>query len=383
LAALSTQLRENGVQPRIYMFQRVGYPVSPYIAYLEKSGVDHVVLPDRGRWDLGLIRNLDRELAEWNPDIIQTHSYRMTAFVYLLKRRRALAPWIAFFHGTTNEYLRVRLYNLIDRALLPRADRLVVMSEVHRRSFASLGERVRVVHNAVLQLPQGGASVSFAAVRHDSDHVIGVIGRLSPEKGVDVLLDAVSRCRANGMKLLLVVAGDGPARGPLERQAERLGVADHVHFLGAVADIAALYPRLDLVVIPSRSEGLPNVLLEALNADVPIVATRVGAVPEVLSDELAGEMVLPEDAEALAAAISRALTVGRDPAASAARASVAAQFSLPTRVNHHLALYAELRPDRLLQASPAPAQALPEYERRTASSHVVDDSPGYFSTGRL
>ena len=172
--------------------------------------------------------------------------------------------------------------------------------------------------------------------------LVGVVGRLSSEKGVDVFLDALALLRDRGRAVHALVAGDGPDRDALKQQAERLGLADAVHFVGPVADVAALYPALDAVVLPSRSEGLPNVLLEALSADRPVVATRVGAVPEVLTDAAAGVVVPPGDAPALADAIAAALSTAHDPAARAARAETAARFSLARRVDAHRALYREL-----------------------------------------
>jgi glycosyltransferase involved in cell wall biosynthesis len=119
-----------------------------------------------------------------------------------------------------------------------------------------------------------------------------------------------------------------------------------VTFLGTVLPVEPLYPLLDLVVLPSRSEGLPNVMLEAFRADVPVVATRVGAVPEVLEGTDAGRMVPPEDpsrlAEAIVAALDAANAPGSSAAAARARAEVVARFSLASRVRAHLDLYAEV-----------------------------------------
>jgi len=327
------------------MFQRSGRPPSPFIAYLERAGIEHVVLPDRGPLDVFLLAQLARSLRDWKPDIVQTHNYRTTAMAYLLKRTNPPWPWIAFFHGTTDESWKVRLYNRIDRTLLPRADRLVVMSERHMRAFSEAGERVSVIHNAILAIPSEKSSVSLADIRSPDVPLIGAVGRLSPEKGVDVLIKAISLLPAGSVSVVL--AGNGPERGALEQQAIALGVKENIHFLGTVEDVGSLYRQLDLVVLPSRSEGLPNVLLEALSADVPVVATAVGAVPEVLADEAAGRIVPPGDAAALAEAIRQELARGRSPSAKRARAAAAERFSLERRVARHLRLYGELRPDRL------------------------------------
>jgi glycosyltransferase involved in cell wall biosynthesis len=345
LTALAARLDRYGVKLRVYMFQRAGHPLSPFIAYLERAGVDHVVLPDRGPFDLILLASLGRSLREWGPDIVQTHNYRTTVMAYLLKCMNPPWPWIAFFHGLTNEDWKVRLYNRIDRMLLPKADRLVVMSARHKNEFSEVGDRVSVIHNAILPIPSEASPVELCNIRPAGVPLIGVIGRLSPEKGVDVLIDAVSLLPPGSVSVFL--AGDGPERSNLERQATALGVGSAIHFLGTVRDVASLYPQLDLVVLPSRSEGLPNVLLEALSADVPVIATAVGAVPEVLTDNAAGRVIPPDDARSMAEAITRTLADGRSDSAKKSRAAAVDRFSLEKRVERHVNLYRELRPDRL------------------------------------
>jgi glycosyltransferase involved in cell wall biosynthesis len=238
-----------------------------------------------------------------------------------------------------------RIYNRIDRALLPKADRLVVMSKRHQRDFSEAGERVRVIHNAILTIPTEKSRIELGSIRQRGAPLVGAIGRLSPEKGVDVLIEAVSLMPSGSVSVVL--AGDGPAREALEQQATALGIRSDIHFLGTVEDVGSLYRQLDLVVLPSRSEGLPNVLLEALSADVPVVATAVGAVPEVLVEEEAGRVVPPGDPRSLAEAIGDALAHGRSASARNARAAAAERFSLEKRIRLHLGLYGELRPDRL------------------------------------
>lgn len=345
LAALATELRECGVQLRVYMFQRTGRPMSPFIGYLERAKIEHVVIGDRGPFDVGMLGSLGRSLKAWQPDIVQTHNYRTTALAYLLRLAKPAWPWIAFFHGSTNEDWKVRIYNRVDRLLLARADRLVLMSERHRRDFTGIGERASVIHNAILTLPSESSPINLDGLRQPGTPLIAVIGRLSPEKGVDVLLDAVSRLRPGSASLIIV--GDGPERKSLEQQAQQLRIQSNIHFLGTVGDMGSLYPQVDLVVLPSRSEGLPNVLLEALRADIPVIATDVGAVAEVLTDRAAGIVVRPDDPAALAAAVQMSLSEGKSASGSKARAATIKRFSLQQRVDKHLRLYAELRPDRL------------------------------------
>lgn len=359
LAALSQALRRHGVELRIFMFQRMGRAPSPFIDYLERAGVSHKVIPDGGPLDPTLPGRLRRALGEWQPDIVQTHGYRLTALLFLLRLTGLRLPWIAFFHGATDENWKMRLYNQLDRVLLRQADRLVVLSEENRRVFADAGRRLRLIHNASFPLPPDGEPVRLDHLRGTGQPLIAAVSRLSPEKGLDILIEAVARLRTRGRAVSLAIAGDGQERVALERQAASLGIASHVHFLGMVRNVASLYSQVDAVVLPSRPgrEGLPNVLLEAMRADAPVVATAAGSVPEVLAVPGSGELVRPGDADALVQGIEAALAHGRSPAAAAARAEAIGRFSLERRVAAHLSLYAEMRPDRLAQAPAGPVPA--------------------------
>src|SRR4029077_4058132 len=174
-----------------------------------------------------------------------------------------------------------------------------------------------VIHNAVLALPPAGtaserdrlAGLAAGVPRP----IVGVVGRLSHEKGVGLFLDACAALARKGLAFSALVAGDGPGRARLEAQCTGLGLETRVRFLGHVYDVDALYRMLDLLILPSRSEGLPNTLLEALQADVHVVATAVGAVPEGGGASAAARVIAPDSATTLAAAIELALTQGDPP----------------------------------------------------------------------
>lgn len=350
LTALARALAERGHELHVVLLRRVGAPFPPFAEFLAQAGVAHSVLDERAAFDLGVAVALRRRLRELAPDVVQTHSYKFTAIAALLRATGERWPWLAFFHGATDEDAKVRLYNRIDRWLLPRADRVVVMSRAHRESFTALVERVRVVYNAAIPLAGGARSAAggpdLAPFRSTANAtgaaLLGVVGRLSPEKGVDVLLDALKRLERRQLMPVVVIVGDGPSRSALEARTVQLELSGRVHFVGPVTDVGAVYRQIDLLVLPSRSEGLPNVLLEGLLHDRPAVATAVGAVPEVLTTDDAGIVVQPDDAEALANGIVRGLALIGRPEAAIARATTARRFSLAHRVDSHLALYAEL-----------------------------------------
>lgn len=344
LAALPTALRGRDLHMLVAILHRSGNPPPPYAGYLESMGVEYEIIEDGGPLDTGILKRVARLLDRADADILQTHGYKATAVGWALRTRKPHRPWIGFFHGETSEDLKARFYHWLDHRMLARADRVVVMSQVQKARFA--GSDVRVIHNAVLPAPpvvgtdDAGRLAELA--RTLQRPVLGVVGRLSPEKGVDIFIDVCRLLRQSGMVFSALIAGDGPDRPALERRTRELGLDDAVRFLGAVSNVAALYDTLDALVIPSRSEGLPNVLLEALRADLPVVSTRVGAVPEVLREPAGGIIVDRINAASIARAVPAALSLTRDPAAIAARANTVAAFSVDHRVDLHIGLYHQL-----------------------------------------
>jgi glycosyltransferase involved in cell wall biosynthesis len=342
LAEVARALKDTGVNLNVVTFQRKGRPASPFPDHLAKAGVACEVLSESGATDVTLLPRLRVVMDHLDPHVIQTHSYKPAALVAALQVLGRRRPWIAFFHGVTHEDRKVRLYNWLDRQLVARADRVVVMSKAQLAGFSHLGNRVRLVHNAVLSASIRDGAAERISLPDSPRPVLGVIGRLSAEKGIDVLLRAVRTLHDRGVRPSLLIAGDGPERESLIQLRDELALVDSVHFLGAVHPIAALYPHVDVVVLPSRTEGLPNVLLEALAADRAVVATRVGAIPEVLSEPDAGELVAPESVADLADGIARALNRLDDQRGRDARRRAVDAFSLERRAQAHVAIYREL-----------------------------------------
>lgn len=346
LAALSNSLTPFDVELRPFLFHRVNRKKAPFFQYLEESRVEYTAIEETRAIDPQALISMVRALRDWRPDIVQTHHYKATTYFALSRLFAAKVPWIAFFHGDTLENSKMRLYNFLHAKELAFADRLVVLSEEHRRRFDHLADRIRLIHNAVLDLPDQGERVDLSALRALGFPIIGVLARLSFEKGVDLALEAVARMRQEKRHLLLVIAGEGPERKRLERQAYELGIVEQVFFLGFVDNVGSLYDQIDALVIPSRegAEGMPNVLLEALNRDVPVVSSSVAAVPEVLNGDLDGASAIfePNDIGALTKGLTEVLMQGRQSGASAVRKRLIAPFSLKARTEAHLAVYHEL-----------------------------------------
>jgi len=170
---------------------------------------------------------------------------------------------------------------------------------------------------------------------------IGIVAALETRKGHDVLLHALARLRREGVALRCLVCGDGSRRAQLENLAQTLGIADAVRFLGEQRQVADVLAALDVFVLPSRHEGLGVAILEAMAMSLPVVASDVGGIPEIVDAGRTGVLVPCEDAAALAAAIAaldrdreRARRLGEE-----GRARVVAEFSMEAMAERYERLY--------------------------------------------
>jgi glycosyltransferase involved in cell wall biosynthesis len=219
-------------------------------------------------------------------------------------------PWSWSFtmHGPT-EFFDVRHYRLSKK--LQRASFVVCISDYARSQLMTLcppetWSRLHVIH---VGIPIEQFTRSDDEGRADGAPVILFIGRQVPEKGQAVLLEATALLIARGHVVKVTLAGEGPARAALEGLAERLGVASHVSFPGAVGqeEIQALYASAAIFCLPSFAEGVPGVLMEAMAMRLPVVSTRITGIPELVDDGHTGLLVAPGRSDELATALERLL----------------------------------------------------------------------------
>jgi len=281
------------------------------------AGVEVVTIPERHRFDLGVISGLSALLDDLEqPDIIVTHSVK-SHFLMWRSRLWKKYPWVAFHHGYTSTDLKMLAYNRLDRLSLPKADRVAAVCHAFARELAKSTkipeEKIFVQHNAIRPQPKPGDDQVSELRRHvgmaADDRLIISIGRLSKEKAHGDLIEAFRLLGTTNPNpgCRLVIVGDGPERGGLETAARASGQNDRITFAGQVSNVQPFYAAADVFVLPSLSEGSPNVLLEAMAAEVPIVATAVGGVTEIVADEESSLLVPPKNPPALAAAIDRVL----------------------------------------------------------------------------
>ena len=305
--------------------------------------VELVALPARAY--LAERRALLALLRRFEPDAVHTHGYRAD-LVAGLAARAARIPQVTTAHGFIGGDRRNRLYEWLQLRTARHAAAAVAVSTPIVERYRRAGvppERIHLIRNAWSgREPLPRAEARRALGLDPAEPLVGWIGRVSHEKGADVLLAALAKLPA--ARAHAAVVGDGPEREALAARARALGLAGRVHWLGLVPEAGRLASAFDVFVLSSRTEGTPIALLEAMAARLPIVASAVGGVPDVVSKDEAW-LVPAEDPAALAAALEAALADVPSARArgEAARRRLEREFAPDAWLARHEALYRAVR----------------------------------------
>lgn len=310
-----------------------------------KRGLATFLIDTRSPFSPLSIWQLRGELERLGVDLLITHGYKSN-LVGLFASRPLGIPQVPFIRGYTAENWRIRRYETVDRFLVKRFPRVLCVSEITRSQLADSGvpaARIETVHNAV----DAATEIRPTPFRDEfgipkDAVVLAAAGRLSTEKGHRFLIAALGLL-SSSPPVHLVLFGSGREESRLRTQAEALNLAPRVHFAGFRDGIPGYLAAADLVVNPSLTEGLPNVVLEAMAAAAPVVATSVGGVPEIVAPGRSGWLVPPGEPEALARAIEEAL---REPDRARdmgleARREVQRRFSFEIQAERLTRVYAD------------------------------------------
>lgn len=284
---------------------------------LQDHGLETVVLSKDTPHLGAMVGELAPRLRDLGADLLCCHGYKAD-LIGLLAARRASVPVIAVSHGWIAENLKVRIYEAIDRACMRRMDRVVCVSEgqaVKVRRAGVAAHKIAVIRNAIQaerfeRSDPSARSELLAMFPRPPEQIVGAAGRLSPEKGFGVLVEAAAIVARSHPGVGFVHFGDGPLRETLARRIGDLGLGGRFVLAGFRDDLDRFIPHWDLSVLPSFTEGLPIVVLESYAAGVPVVATAVGGTPEVVTDGVDGYLVSPGDPSALAGRIVDVLEMG-------------------------------------------------------------------------
>jgi glycosyltransferase involved in cell wall biosynthesis len=303
------------LNPECYDVRVVSLSHGSSVRRLQRAGVDVTVIDEMD--DDHAVRALANALAPFRPEVVHNHMYRAevvgTRAAYLLGEKGCRRP--AVISTIHSSRIRCAEDRQTLRRLTPLMDRLIVVSQAieHKvREEGRDGTPVSLIYNGV-DLQRYNHQQPCCTLHEDysipeSSPIVGVVARLEAEKGHRTLLDAWPAVQAVHPEAWLLIVGEGSERDALEAQAAGLGIAERVVFAGRREDVPAVTAALDVAVLPSYREAQGLSVLEAMALSRPVVASRVGGIPEMIEDGVSGLMVPPNDPGALAGAINRLLS---------------------------------------------------------------------------
>ena len=303
------------VQLTIVTYQRGPQP-SALAQAARQDGLTVATVAERRRWDTQVFPQLRQVIAGIHPDLLETRNVKSHFLVRLLGLHKNY-PWIAWNHGYTETSLLDRAYTQLDRWSLRGAYRVVTVCRPFADELAGLGvprDRLTILHNSVKPFrPPPAQEVERLRGElnlQEDEKVVLSVGRLSREKAHADLVRAAAalKVKSGAPPFRIVIVGDGPEREPIAALAAKLGLADRITLAGFQRDTGPYYAIATAVAVPSHSEGSPNVVLEAMAAGLPIAATNVGGIPEILEKGVTGLMLPAGNPEAMAQALLRLLS---------------------------------------------------------------------------
>jgi glycosyltransferase involved in cell wall biosynthesis len=304
LLTLLPALAERGVD---VVFVGLDDPAWDADAFYGALEVPSVRLRSSRDLDPPLLRSLRRTLKTLRADLVHTHLVHADLYGALAAR----GPLVSTKHN--DDRFRAGPFRYVERALTRRTGRVIAITHALRRFCVERvglpADKVEVVHYGLDEPPAPWGENPNLALPDDA-RVLVAVCRLTRQKGIDVAVRALPRVLERHPRALLLVLGEGPEWGELEKLATELGVHDAVALPGRVGDVGALLRRGELLVHPVRWEGFGLALLEGMLAGLPVVASEVSSIPEIVVPGETGLLVPPDDPAALASALTRVLDDG-------------------------------------------------------------------------
>jgi len=280
-----------------------------FLDVINNDNIPTYCLEVTSAYDTKAVSQLKQYLRERQISILCTHDYR-THLIGWLATRRTPVKWIAFSRGWTRENLKVRLFHLIDKIIIRFADKIVAVSAKQGDRLHNLlisRKRITVVPNAIdpTQFEKVPAISLRKTYNFPPDTMVGIAaGRFSAEKGQLFLVKAAAKVLKNNDRLRIVMYGDGPDLEKAKGLAKSLGISEYVLFPGYEKSVIGYIKGADFLINPSLSEGLPNIVLEAMAVGTPALVTPVGGVTEIITHLKTGYFVKPGDPDDLAEGIN-------------------------------------------------------------------------------
>ncbi len=266
----------------------------PLLRECQKHELEYREFNCQGRFNRLVISELRKFIENNNIQIIHAHGYKSNFYASFARQPGQLL--VSTCHNWIASGFKMRCFTWLDKFLLRRFDRIICVSkpvQLELKKWGVKAKNIFVVYNGVniakfRKNKESGNQIRRHLGVNDLDMVIGFVGRLSKEKGVDILMECASAIHEQFPGTHFVFVGDGPLAAKLENKKE-----DYIHFVGVQSDMPAYYSAFDIFILPSYTEGLPMVVLEAMASSLPVVASKVGSIPDVIDDKQTGYLVRP------------------------------------------------------------------------------------------
>ena len=358
LLYLAREQQQRGHEPIVGSIRDPGTPETPFESWATSWGLRVEPIRIAPRPTPSVTLSLLRTVRRLTPDVLHSHGYKSNVLLGPMPRSWR-APMLATLHGWTDprRFSALWLYESLDRLALRRLDLVVVVT----RSMLGLpalrgvaASRLQVVENGIPPLDVRLADLQTRSVQPvpadlieftTAQPTLVAIGRLSPEKGFLQLIEAFAQARAREASThQLLIVGDGPHRAALTERIATRGLAGMVRLTGYLDGADRLLAKAAGFVVSSRTEGMPLVLLEALQWRVPILATAVGGIPEVLDGGQRGLLVPPDDLTALTLGLCHLMSAKNDGARTVSTDSAPAwdRYTTAKMTTEYLAAYAAI-----------------------------------------
>ena len=339
-------MREAGHESVLGIFSNSAQPNLQFYERAVSEGLEAHLIACEGQADRTVPQAIRALAKKTGADVVHAHGYKADIYVYLAMCALP-TPIVSTCHNWIDSDLRVRVYGVLDRWVLRRYAAVVTVSEPVGERLLRAGvrpERICFLRNGIDLRPFEAAHARASESSTNGPLAVGFVGRLSHEKGADLFVRAAGRILKHLPQTRFLLVGDGPEQEAIKSLVRELHLGDRVALLGRCDDMPAFYASLDLLVLSSRTEGLPMTLLEGMASSLAIVATAVGAVPSVVESERTGLLIAPEDEDALAAAMSSLLAdrPRRVAFGAAGHAVVAERYSAARMADEYLRVYKQV-----------------------------------------
>jgi glycosyltransferase involved in cell wall biosynthesis len=340
---MSRSLRESGHHSVLGVFANSDNPNVQLHERALAEGIESHLIPCSGQVDLAVMAKIRELVKETNADVVHSHGYKADIYVYLSLRKTG-TPCVSTCHTWYDNNLLVTFYGVVDRLVLRRYSGVVAVSDEVKQRLLESGVRknnIYLINNGIDTRPFDSAAPTLRGDGPDMKPTVGLVGRLSTEKGVDLFLHAAAAVSSVIPEAVFLVIGDGPDRAQLELLIDSLNLRGRAFLLGRRDDMPSVYASLDVMVSASRKEGLPIAILEGMASRRALIATAVGEVPTIIQHGYTGILIPSEDSNAISEAIIKLLEddASRDRMGTAARRSVEDNFSAKRMTDDYLRVY--------------------------------------------